>query len=102
LLEVLDKGKAATVTIISETKDKVSGEVIFENQSTVILRGAGGFGGKKTGKGEWALYNITQRRLIRLGEIVGLPPLQTHLRRGGPMLSWRRRRALLNQHCIGM
>jgi len=50
LLEVLDKGKAATVTIISETKDKASGQVIFENQSTLILRGAGGFGGKKTGR----------------------------------------------------
>jgi len=50
LLEVLDKGKAASVIVITETKDKATGEVIFENQSTVILRGSGGFGGKKTGK----------------------------------------------------
>jgi multifunctional beta-oxidation protein len=47
----LDKGKAAAVTVISETKDKRSGKVIFENQQTLFIRGAGGFGGKRTGKG---------------------------------------------------
>lgn len=51
ILEVLDKGKAAAVTSIVETKDKDTGKVIFENQSTVFIRGAGGFGGKRTGKG---------------------------------------------------
>ena len=50
-MEVLDKGKAAAVTAIVETKDKHSGKVIFENQSTVFIRGSGGFGGKRTGKG---------------------------------------------------
>jgi len=50
LLEVLDKGKAAACTLIVETKDKASGKVIFENQSTVFIRGSGGFGGKRTGK----------------------------------------------------
>jgi multifunctional beta-oxidation protein len=50
LLEVLDKGKQTTVTAIVYTKDKASGKVVFENQSTVVLRGSGGFGGKKTGK----------------------------------------------------
>ncbi|KAF8656788.1 hypothetical protein AX16_002340 [Volvariella volvacea WC 439] len=50
LMEVLDKGKAAAVTSIVETKDKQTGELIFENQSTVFIRGAGGFGGKRTGK----------------------------------------------------
>ncbi|KIJ52606.1 hypothetical protein M422DRAFT_776220 [Sphaerobolus stellatus SS14] len=49
LLEVLDKGKAAAVTVIAETKDKATGKVIFENQQTVFVRGAGGFGGKRTG-----------------------------------------------------
>ncbi|KAG6826774.1 hypothetical protein H0H92_014514 [Tricholoma furcatifolium] len=49
LMEVLDKGKAAAVTTIVETRDKSTGEVIFENQSTVFIRGAGGFGGKRTG-----------------------------------------------------
>lgn len=55
LLEVLDKGKAAAVTSITETKDKVTGKVIFENQSTVFIRGAGGFGGKRTGKGAYSV-----------------------------------------------
>ncbi|KAJ3487160.1 hypothetical protein NLI96_g3745 [Meripilus lineatus] len=50
LLEVLDKGKAAAVTTVVETKDKASGKVIFENQSTVFIRGAGGFGGRRSGK----------------------------------------------------
>jgi multifunctional beta-oxidation protein len=34
-MEVLDKGKAAAVTTVVETKDKATGKVIFENQSTV-------------------------------------------------------------------
>lgn len=50
-MEVLDKGKAAAVTSIVETKDKATGKAIFENQSTVFIRGAGGFGGKRVGKG---------------------------------------------------
>ncbi|GFZ45956.1 (3R)-3-hydroxyacyl-CoA dehydrogenase [Saitozyma sp. JCM 24511] len=49
LVEVLDKGKAASVTVKVETKDKGTGETVFENQSTVVLRGSGGFGGKKQG-----------------------------------------------------
>jgi len=49
LLEVLDKGKAAAVTIIAETRDKKSGQVLFENQSTLFIRGAGGFGGRRNG-----------------------------------------------------
>ncbi|KAG6857235.1 hypothetical protein H0H87_007654 [Tephrocybe sp. NHM501043] len=49
LMEVLDKGKAAAVTTIVETKDKRTGQIIFENQSTVFIRGAGGFGGKRAG-----------------------------------------------------
>ena len=49
---MLDKGKAAAVTMIVETKEKESGKVIFENQSTVFIRGSGGFGGKRTGKGK--------------------------------------------------
>ncbi|KAJ6531728.1 HotDog domain-containing protein [Mycena capillaripes] len=48
MLEVLDKGKAAAVTTVVETRDK-SGTLIFENQSTVFIRGSGGFGGKRNG-----------------------------------------------------
>jgi multifunctional beta-oxidation protein len=50
IMEVLDKGKAAAVTSIVTTKDKATGKVIFENQSTVFIRGTGGFGGKRNGK----------------------------------------------------
>ncbi|EJD49722.1 multifunctional beta-oxidation protein [Auricularia subglabra TFB-10046 SS5] len=50
LVEVLDKGKAAAVTIQVDTKDKSSGKVLFENQMTTFIRGSGGFGGKKSGK----------------------------------------------------
>ncbi|KAI5120206.1 hypothetical protein M0805_006312 [Coniferiporia weirii] len=47
LLEALDKGKAAAVTSIVETVDQATGKVVFENQSTVFVRGSGGFGGKR-------------------------------------------------------
>ena len=66
LLEVLDKGKAASVTVKVVTTDKVTGKSIFENQSTVFLRGCGGFGGQKRGSGESTLccwvHFITSRR----------------------------------------
>lgn len=51
IIEVLDKGKAAAVTSQVTTKDKNTGTVIFENQSTVFIRGSGGFGGQRVGKG---------------------------------------------------
>lgn len=60
LVEVLDKGKAAAVTVSVETKDKSTGTVIFENQSTVFIRGAGGFGGKRTGKGKGPVYSFPE------------------------------------------
>ncbi|PWZ02886.1 putative multifunctional beta-oxidation protein [Testicularia cyperi] len=50
LMEVLDKGKAAAVTSIVHTYEKEGGDLVFESQSTVFIRGSGGFGGKKTGK----------------------------------------------------
>ncbi|KAF8896265.1 peroxisomal hydratase-dehydrogenase-epimerase [Infundibulicybe gibba] len=64
LLEVLDKGKAAAVTTIVETRDKRTGELIFENQSTVFVRGAGGFGGKRNGndRGPASAANIPPKR----------------------------------------
>lgn len=51
IIEVLDKGKAAAVTTQVITKDKKTGTIIFENQSTVFIRGSGGFGGQRVGKG---------------------------------------------------
>jgi multifunctional beta-oxidation protein len=62
-MEILDKGKAASVTFVVETKDKVTGNVIFENQGTVFIRGSGGFGGKKKGNG--TIYEI-QKASLRL------------------------------------
>lgn len=49
VIQVLDKGKAAAVTSRVVTKDKHSGKVIFENESTVFVRGSGGFGGPREG-----------------------------------------------------
>jgi MaoC like domain len=49
VIDVLDKGKAASVTIGTTTKDKNTGEIIFENQATVFIRGSGGFGGPSKG-----------------------------------------------------
>ncbi|WWC60744.1 uncharacterized protein I303_103320 [Kwoniella dejecticola CBS 10117] len=63
LMEVLDKGKTAAVTVQVLSKDK-NGEVITENQSTVILRGSGGFGGKKNGsdRGPASALNTPPKR----------------------------------------
>lgn len=55
IAEVLDKGKAAAVTTVSITKDE-EGNVVYENHSTVFLRGSGGFGGKKTGIGSFLFF----------------------------------------------
>ncbi|KAK7202626.1 hypothetical protein BZA70DRAFT_285589 [Myxozyma melibiosi] len=50
LLEIVDKGKAAVVVIGTETFDVATGKPIFYNQSSIFLRGSGGFGGPKKGK----------------------------------------------------
>jgi hypothetical protein len=59
LYEVLDKGKAASVTAIVHTTDKRTGQVIFENQTTLVSRGSGGFGGKRVGNGQSA-YGVKE------------------------------------------
>lgn len=63
-MEVLDKGKAAAVTAIVETKDKHTGKVIFENQSTMFIRGSGGFGGKRAGNGVYAMLCETSACVV--------------------------------------
>ena len=60
LYEVLDKGKAASVTVIVHTLDKRTGEVVFENQTTLVCRGSGGFRGKRTGRGQ--LVHVSMER----------------------------------------
>ncbi|CAE6478147.1 unnamed protein product [Rhizoctonia solani] len=64
LLEVLDKGKAAAVTVVVDTIDKATGKPVFENQSTVFLRGSGGFGGRKKGsdRGAATAANVPPKR----------------------------------------
>ena len=55
-MEATYKGKAAAVVTITQTYDKESGELLFENQSTVLMRGSGGFGGKKTSSDRGAAF----------------------------------------------
>lgn len=49
LVEVVDKGKSGIIVTGTVTKDKNTGEDIFYNESTVFIRGSGGFGGPKKG-----------------------------------------------------
>ncbi|PGH06793.1 peroxisomal hydratase-dehydrogenase-epimerase [Helicocarpus griseus UAMH5409] len=45
LIDVIDKGNAAIVVMGFTTKDARSGEDLFYNESTMFIRGSGGFGG---------------------------------------------------------
>ncbi|KAF2278815.1 multifunctional beta-oxidation protein-like protein [Westerdykella ornata] len=49
LVEVVDKGAAGIIVTGTTTKDANTGEDIFYNESTVFIRGSGGFGGPKKG-----------------------------------------------------
>ena len=49
LVEVLDKGKSAIMVLGTITKDVATGEDVFYNESTTVIRGSGSFGG--LGKG---------------------------------------------------
>lgn len=71
VMEVLDKGKAAAVTTITTTKNKATGEIVFENQSTVFIRGAGGFGGKKSGSGQLSSFTRVPF-CVGVGRLTGL------------------------------
>ncbi|TVY56460.1 Peroxisomal hydratase-dehydrogenase-epimerase, partial [Lachnellula suecica] len=50
LLEVVDKGNAAIVKSGVTTVNKATGKPLFYNESTVFIRGSGGFGGVKKPK----------------------------------------------------
>lgn len=45
LIDVIDKGNAAIVVTGFTTRDAATGEDLFYNESTVFIRGSGGFGG---------------------------------------------------------
>ncbi|KAI5288673.1 bifunctional hydroxyacyl-CoA dehydrogenase/enoyl-CoA hydratase fox2 [Ascosphaera aggregata] len=47
LIDVIDKGTAAIVVTGFETKDAKTGELVFYNESTIFIRGSGGFGGSR-------------------------------------------------------
>ena len=48
LIEVLDKGAAAVMVQGTTTKDARTGEDVFYTESSVFVRGSGGFGGSKS------------------------------------------------------
>jgi multifunctional beta-oxidation protein len=49
LIEVVDKGAAAVAISSTTTVNKATGQPVFYNETTVFLRGSGGFGGQKKG-----------------------------------------------------
>ncbi|KAK4959827.1 bifunctional hydroxyacyl-CoA dehydrogenase/enoyl-CoA hydratase fox2 [Elasticomyces elasticus] len=58
LVEVVDKGNAGIIVTGSTTVDKKSGRELFYNESTVFIRGAGGFGGAKKGSDRGAATKV--------------------------------------------
>lgn len=50
LVDVVDKGNAGIVVTSQITKDKATGKDVFYNESTVFVRGSGGFGGPRAMK----------------------------------------------------
>jgi multifunctional beta-oxidation protein len=60
LIEVIDKGNAAIVVTGNTTKDANTGEDLFYNESTVFIRGSGGFGGPKKGGNRGAATTVYQ------------------------------------------
>ncbi|PYI12020.1 peroxisomal hydratase-dehydrogenase-epimerase [Aspergillus sclerotiicarbonarius CBS 121057] len=67
LIDVVDKGNAALVVSGYTTKDANTGEELFYNESTVFIRGSGGFGGSpkptaRRPKAAVASYKPPQRK----------------------------------------
>lgn len=60
LIEVVDKGNAGIVVTGTVTKDANTGEDLFYNESTVFIRGSGGFGGPKKGTNRGAATTVYQ------------------------------------------
>ncbi|KAI9173248.1 hypothetical protein H9P43_007379 [Blastocladiella emersonii ATCC 22665] len=48
IVDIVDKGKGAVVTIGITTSDASSGDELCYNESTLFIRGIGGWGGRKT------------------------------------------------------
>jgi multifunctional beta-oxidation protein len=64
LLEVVDKGNAALVKSGITTVNKETGKPLFYNESTVFIRGSGGFGGqnKPKDRGASTAPNVPPKR----------------------------------------
>ncbi|EEH40042.1 peroxisomal multifunctional enzyme [Paracoccidioides lutzii Pb01] len=67
LIDVIDKGNAAVVVVGYTTKDAKTGDDLFYNESTVFIRGSGGFGGStkptaRRPKAATAAYKPLQRK----------------------------------------
>ncbi|RHZ44643.1 hypothetical protein Glove_714g6 [Diversispora epigaea] len=63
VIDILDKGKGVSIIIgITSTDEK--GEVIFVNETSLYIRGIGGYGGKKTGedRGAATAQNVPPKR----------------------------------------
>lgn len=62
IIDILDKGKGASV-IIGVTSKDASGDVVTENEFTFFIRGSGGFGGQKDSeRGEATAANTPPTR----------------------------------------
>jgi multifunctional beta-oxidation protein len=63
VIDILDKGKGASVIIGVTTTDE-SGDVVFENEFTLFIRGSGNFNGAKKGadRGAASAPNATPKR----------------------------------------
>ena len=60
LVEVVDKGKSAIVVQGATTKDANTGEEVFYNESSLFIRGSGGFGGPSKGSNRGAATTVHQ------------------------------------------
>ena len=60
LVEVIDKGKSAIMVSGTTTKDAATGEDVFYNESSAIIRGSGGFGGPSKGANRGASNAVYQ------------------------------------------
>jgi acyl dehydratase len=57
---IYDKGKGAVIVTETESRDAVSGELLFRTRSSAFVRGAGGFGGDRGPSGP--AYEIPSRK----------------------------------------
>ena len=60
LVDVIDKGKSAIVVSGTTTKDTTTGEDVFYNESSAVIRGSGNFGGPSKGADRGASTAVYQ------------------------------------------